>query len=165
MMLIVILLAVSALANAGLLPAPGPGSSPTAPGLNSKCTFTLWHRRQSSNDYIQLNTIVDHANRLTIDVASRRPATAFNSYVQLERERAFAVAGLLDDARLTVAYGEDGALKFQVGEVKWSTGEVIGERVEAEGSGEAWCNAGRWKGSADRRVGCVLLMDGLAAKR
>lgn len=130
-MLSVLLLTISTLATAGLLPSSA--LTPTAPSPTSKCTFTIWHLQQSSVDYIQLNTITDHANNMTIDVASRRPAVAFHSYTRLDREHSLAVAGLLDNARLSVTYAGDGVLRFQVGEVGWSTEEFNGARVENGG--------------------------------
>jgi len=94
---------------------------------------------------------------MTIDVGSRRPAVAFNSYTRLDREHSLAIAGLLDDARLSVTYAGDGALRFQVGEVGWSTGEFNGARVGG-GTGEAWCDSLGWRGDVGRRVGYVLVM-------
>ncbi|KAJ4990088.1 hypothetical protein SVAN01_04369 [Stagonosporopsis vannaccii] len=158
-MLSVLLVAMPTLVTAGLIPSSV--SSPTAPSINPKCTFTLWHRQQSSVDYIQLNTITDHANNIFIDVASRRPAIAFNSYTLLNREHSLAVTGLLDDASLSVRYAGDGVLNFQVGKVGWSAGKANAERAEGGERAEAWCDASGWKVGVDRRVGCVLPIVGL----
>lgn len=157
-MILIPLLAIPTLATAFLLPTAAQAalSSPN-PNLSSKCTFTLFHRQQSSTNYIQLNTITDHANKITIDVASHRPATAFNSYTRLDGEHAFAVAGLLDDARLTVKYAGDGVLEFRAGDVEWSTGEANGGRVEDGRMREAWCDEKEWVGGLQRRVSCVVL--------
>ncbi|KAH6642156.1 hypothetical protein C7974DRAFT_96269 [Boeremia exigua] len=150
-MLFVLLVTVSTLATAALLPSAPRSAFSDASLLNDRCTFILWHHQQSSLDYIQLNTIVDHANSMTIDVASHRPATAFNSYTRLDQKRIFAVAGLLDDKRLTIASGEGDVLKFEVGEVKWNTEGMHGRHGENGKRAEAWCDAGKWEGSSDRR--------------
>ncbi|KAF1355801.1 hypothetical protein EJ07DRAFT_38504, partial [Lizonia empirigonia] len=117
---------------------------PSAASEN-KCTFTLFHRQQSSMNYIQINTLTDHANSITVDITSQRPAVAFNSYTRLSQDHAFAVAGLLDDERLTITSDGTAGLKFGVGEVRWSS--------QAAGGAEdgAGCGAGRWVESGRSR--------------
>lgn len=110
---------------------------------SNSCTFTLWHRQQSSIDYVQLNTIFDRANNLRVDVAAHRPATGFNNYVRLDDAHVFAVTGLLDDRNLTISHVPQDGLRFEIGEVWWST-QRSGE--------EAGCNAWEWEGVLDRRV-------------
>ncbi|KAF2627414.1 hypothetical protein BU25DRAFT_458744 [Macroventuria anomochaeta] len=146
-----LLLTLSTLATAYVLPSDDL--------LSDKCTFTLWHRQQSSVNYIQLNTILDHARNISIDVASSRPVTAFNSYTRLDHDHAFAVAGLLDDERLTVTHAGDDVLRFEVGEVKWSTRRAYGKQGEEGRFVRAWCDAWEWEGSPrrrERKLGCAF---------
>lgn len=110
---------------------------------DNSCTFTLWHRQQSSVNYIQLNTILDHANNIRIDVAAQRAATGFNSYTRLDEDHAFSVAGLLDDGNLTITHVREDELRLEIGDVKWST---------QQSHGRAGCNAWEWEGNSDRRV-------------
>jgi hypothetical protein len=141
-MLSLFLLAFSTLATAYLLPSAAPATKAQW-SLDDTCTFTLLHRQHSSINYSQLNKIIDHANNITVDVASQRPAAAFNSYTRLDRHHAFAVTGLLDDERLTIKSSGDDILSFEVGEVRWST-------EESKDGGR--CNAGEWMGSGRNRV-------------
>lgn len=110
---------------------------------DDSCTFTLWHRQQSSVNYIQLNTILDHANDIRIDVAAQRAAAGFNSYTRLDEDHVFAVTGLLDDKNLTITHLSEDELRFEIGEVKWST---------QQSHGRAGCNAWEWEGNSNRRV-------------
>ena len=139
------------------LAAPAPAPSPLLHSalLPDTCSFTLrlrHHHHHSSPVYIQLNTIQDHANNLTIDVASQRPRAAFNSYTRLDRDRAFAVAGLLDGQRLTITRQGDGELGFEVGEVRWSARWADGEGGGAGEFGKAWCEGWEGEGGAGREV-------------
>lgn len=139
------LLTFSTPATAYVLPSATP-STDSQWSLDDTCTFTLLHRQQSSINYSQLNKIIDHANNITVDVASQRPAAAFNSYTRLDRDHAFAVTGLLDDERLTIRSSGDDVLSFEVGEVRWSTEE------SKDGGG---CHAEEWVGSGRNRVGSM----------
>ena len=124
-------------------------STYTTPNLDDKCTFMLWHRQQDAAAYIQLNTILDHANDITVDIASQRPATSRNSYTRIDQEHAFAVAGLLDDSSLIVSYSGQDELAFQVGALEWTIRDA---HSKEDSSGTAWCDASVWEGSDRRRV-------------
>jgi hypothetical protein len=109
--------------------------SPSA-SIENKCTFSLFHKQVWNVNYIQLNTLVDHTNSITIDLAQLRPQTEHNSYAKVSAKRVFEVEGLLDNANLTIR-GEDGSerLRFESGGLVW-TSESKGE--------EAWCETGDW---------------------
>ena len=147
-MLSLLLLTLLTLATAYVLPSAAP-STKSQLSLEYTCTFTLLHRQQSSFNYIQLNEIVDHANEITIDVASQRPDTTFNSYTRLDSSHAFAVAGLLDEERMTITSNGDDVLSFEVGEVRWDTAE------SRNGEG---CSAGEWAHSGRNRVSSNVLV-------
>lgn len=140
----VLVLMLSGLATAYVLPS-------AASLAENKCTFTLFHRQQSSVNYIQITTLIDHANSITVDITSQRPAVAFNSYTRLSHDHAFAVTGLLDDERLTITSDGTAVLKFEVGEVRWSSQAADGAE---DGAG---CEAGRWVESGRSRV-CVAFL-------
>lgn len=132
-----------AIATAYGLPSP---VSSTTTLWDNKCTFSLFHRQQQAIDYIQINAITDHANKITIDIASLRPATAVNSYTRLSKDHALALQGLLDDERLTITNDGDALLRFEVGEARWSS-ETAASKTDWAG-----CEAGRWVGSRESRV-------------
>ncbi|KAF1943766.1 hypothetical protein EJ02DRAFT_432926 [Clathrospora elynae] len=127
-------------------------SSRSVFSLDDKCTFTLYHKQLSKLNYIQLNTLRDHPNDLTIDLSQLRPRTEHNSYAKISGKQVFTVEGLLDNANLTIR-GEDGSdvVEFKNGELSWTT-----ERM-AEG-GEAWCDVGEWdnemRRSRERKMEC-----------
>jgi hypothetical protein len=124
-------------------------STHTTLNLDNKCTFVLWHRQQDAASYIQLNTILDHANDITIDIASQRPATSYNSYTRIDQQHAFAVTGLLDDSSLSISYSGQDELAFEVGAFKWTSRDAYSIEDSSE---TAWCNASVWEGSDRRRV-------------
>lgn len=129
-------------------PTSSPPSRPTTPIPDEKCTFALHQRQQSSITYIQLNTIQDHANNITIDIASQRPPGTFNSYIRLDEKTVFAVTGLLDDERLTITLTGKDDLAFGIGREKWGSWDAHAVRER----GSAWCEAKRWEGGVERRV-------------
>lgn len=116
------------------------------PLTHALCTFPLHQRHDPPKTHILLHSITDRAHNLVIDVGSHRPPTAWNTYSLLDETHHFAVAGLLDDTRLTIKRdGEDGALAFDVGGVQWSS---EGRRGDAAG-----CETGEWvEGAGGRRV-------------
>ncbi|KAI8932129.1 hypothetical protein NX059_011013 [Plenodomus lindquistii] len=118
---------------------PIPSPSPT---LDDKCTFILYQRTHPStpdSTYIRIDTLTDHTNALTIDLALLRPREAFNSYARVSNTRVFTIAGLLDESELTIRGGEQwGSLVFESGGLVWGSESVEG------GEGEAWCSAGKW---------------------
>jgi hypothetical protein len=122
-----------------------------SPSIEHKCTFSLFHKQVHNVNYIQLNTLVDHANDITIDLAQLRPRTEHNSYAKVSSKRVFTVEGLLDDANLTVR-GEDGSgvLRFESVGLVWTSGS----------SGkDAWCEAEEWDDIEGRsRVCCTECM-------
>ena len=124
-------------------------STHTTPNLADKCTFVLWHRQQDAASYIQLNTILDRANDITIDIASQRRATSHNSYTSIDQQHAFAVTGLLDDSSLSISYSKQYELVFEAGAFKWTSRDAYSKK---DGSETAWCNASVWEGSGKRRV-------------
>lgn len=121
----------------------------TTPNLDDKCTFVIWHRQQDAASYIQLNTILDRANDITIDIASQRPATSFNSYTRIDQQHAFAVTGLLDDSRLSISYSGQDELTFELDALKWTSRDAYSKKDSPE---TAWCNASVWEGGVTRRV-------------
>ncbi|KAF1924175.1 uncharacterized protein M421DRAFT_425007 [Didymella exigua CBS 183.55] len=144
-MIITTLLTLTTLAAALSIPSPSLRATNPKPHpklLESACTFTLQHRQQSSTTYIQLITIIDHANAIRIDVAGQRPPTEYNSYVRLDDAHVFAMTGLLDERNLTISTVSRHELEFEIGEVRWST---------RRSGREAGCNAGAWEGGLDRR--------------
>lgn len=96
-------------------------------------------------NYVQINTLVDHANTLTIDVARLRPSVAFNSYSRVSATQVFAIEGLLDGRNLTV-WGEDGSddVRFEYDGLSWDSREdhVVGD---------AGCEVGMWSGDDTTR--------------
>ena len=124
-------------------------SSHTTPNLADKCTFVLWHRQQDAASYIQLNTILDRANDITINIASQRRATSHNSYTSIDQQHAFAVTGLLDDSSLSISYSKQDELVFEAGAFRWTSRDAYSKK---DGSETAWCNALVWEGSGKRRV-------------
>jgi hypothetical protein len=145
-MLIATLLILITLAAAGRIPV----SAPWFP--DGSCTFTLWQRQQASVDYIQLNTIRDHANNITVYVAAQRPATGLNSYTRLDDNHAFAVTGLLDRRNLTITHIGDDELGFTIGQAKWSTRSFWRMQDDSGKWNRAACNAWAWEGSAASKV-------------
>jgi hypothetical protein len=139
------------------------GSNPSHRDRTGKCTFTLWHKQLCASakktNYIQMNEIEDHANNISIDVASLRPAASHNSYVMISADEMFAVEGLLDDRSLVIGVSDqhEDELWFTNDDVFFSSSEENGE--------EAWCVAGEWdnedwecgKGS---RVSRIVDLDG-----
>lgn len=121
----------------------------STPNLDDKCTFVLWHRQQDAASYIQLNTIMDHANDITIDITSQRPATSHNSYTRIDQQHAFAVTGLLDDSSLSISYSSQDELAFKVGAFKWTSRDAY---IKEDSPETVWCNASVWEGSDRRRV-------------
>jgi len=131
-------------------------STHTTPNLDDKCTFVLWHRYQDAASYIQLNTILDRANDITIDIASQRRTTSHNSYSRIDQQHAFAVTGLLDDSSLSISCSEQDELVFEVGAFKWTSHDAYSKK---DGSETAWCNASVWEGSdkrRERRLDCAF---------
>ena len=141
--------------------------STSATSLADKCTFTLFHkqlitaaRAESTSkgkiNYIQIDSLEDHANGITIDIASSRPRAERNSYAKVSAKQVLTIAGLLGDTSLTI-YGTDGedALVFESDGVSWAT-EGGSKRVRPE----AWCNSGIWaesgKGSRERTMECAF---------
>lgn len=151
-MLIVTLLILVALAVAEHIPLSAAQPSENRPFPEGSCTFTLWHRQQESVNYVQLNTIWDYSNDITVDVAALQPTTSFNSYVRLDESHAFAVTGLLDKGNLTITRLRDGDLAFKVGEAEWSTQSFWRRKGESGKWTRAGCNAGDWEGNAEARV-------------
>lgn len=151
-MLIITFLALVALAVAKRIPLSTAEPSRNRPFPESSCTFTLWHRQQASVNYVQLNTIRDHSNDITVDVAAQRLATAFNSYVRLSDSHAFAVTGLLDKRNLTMMSLRGDELAFKVGEAEWNTQSFWRRKDESGQWIRAACNAWDWEGNAEARV-------------
>jgi hypothetical protein len=135
--------------------------------LADKCTFTLFHKQlitaaQSEStsegkiNYIQIDSLEDDTNGITIDVASSRPRTERNSYAKVSAKQVLTIAGLLDDTSLTI-HGTDGedALVFESDGVSWAT-EGGSKRVRPD----AWCDSGIWvgsgKGSRERTMECAF---------
>ncbi|CAA9959718.1 hypothetical protein PTMSG1_03127 [Pyrenophora teres f. maculata] len=138
-----------------------PAQSPPL-SLNDKCTFTLFHKQlhtpsQTQINYIQLNTLTDHTNALTIDIAAQRPPAERNSYVKVGQHDVFALRGLFDDASLRI-WGKAGSDELKLGSGRWEWSTARAEEDE-EGDGiVAWCNAEEWNeggnGSRERSVEC-----------
>jgi hypothetical protein len=153
-MLSFFLAAIASLATAYILPS---SAAPSITSLDDKCSFTLFQRQHSFQNYIQLNTIVDHPNDVVIDVASLRPATAFNSYARVAHDRVFAVAGLLDDERLTITSKDAGdLLRFEIAGMSWTSEDAQG-RIPGKVRGN-WCEVEQWSGSVSSRV-CVNIVN------
>ena len=146
-------------ASASLLSLPvraAPVSAAAAHGLatlDETCTFTLWHKqlhpfpagpKRRKQNYIQINSLLDHANDMAIDIALLRGPVAFNSYSRVATSAVFAIEGLLDETNLVVA-GEDGSdtLRFSSQGRSWT---VDGER---DAQPEAWCEVGDWDVAID----------------
>jgi hypothetical protein len=125
----------------------------TTPKLDDRCTFVLWHRQQDAASYIQLNTILDHANDITIDIASQRLASSYNSYTRIDEEHAFAVTGLLDDSSLTISQFGQEELAFEAGTLRWTSRDAYGKE---DSSAIVWCNDSVWEGNGRRRVSLGL---------
>ncbi|KAF1847120.1 uncharacterized protein K460DRAFT_278615 [Cucurbitaria berberidis CBS 394.84] len=155
--------------------------SPTT--LHDKCTFTLWHKQlynpssrstsssSSSNapprskaiNYIQINTLTDHANGLIIDIAHLRPTAAFHSYSKISQNQVFAIEGLLDGTNMTVrapdssiSSSSDDELRFESDGVSWTSAD---DHVEDKERREAWCEVGEWdstNGMQERRMECAF---------
>ncbi|KAF2126586.1 hypothetical protein P153DRAFT_388620 [Dothidotthia symphoricarpi CBS 119687] len=121
-------------------PSKAPSQSPFS--TNNMCTFTLFHKQlcssftQTQKNYIQINTIYDHTNDITVDVALHRPKEAFNSYTEVSPKSVFAIEGLLDNTSLIVK-GEDGKdeVTFEYAAWKWSS---------EDRNGDAWCDVSVW---------------------
>jgi hypothetical protein len=113
-----------------------------------KCTFTLFHKQVQEVNYVQLNTLIDHTNDITIDLAHLRPRTEHNSYAKVSAKQAFAVEGLLNNANLTIR-AEDGrdALRFESDGLIWTS-----ESGSSSGKA-AWCETAEWvEGGKGSRV-------------
>lgn len=140
--------------------------STSATALANKCTFTLFHKQlittaqpHSANkgkiNCIQIDSLEDYTNGITIDIASSRPRADRNSYAKVSAKQVYTIAGLLDYTSLTV-HGTDGedALVFESDDVSWAT-EGGSERVRSD----AWCNLGVWsesgKESRERTMECA----------
>ncbi|KAF1837801.1 hypothetical protein BDW02DRAFT_565721 [Decorospora gaudefroyi] len=141
--------------NATARVVPTQHTAAPSPQLKEKCTFTLHHKQVLHSNYIQLNTLTDHTNDLTIDVSHLRPATERNSYAKISATRVFAVEGLLYNTNLTIR-ATDGAdvVRFESAGLEWTT-ERGGEE---EG---AWCQVGEWvAGGKGNRVSnmCLFFM-------
>lgn len=124
-------------------------TSRALPHYPNTCTFTLFHKQLHPSptlreNYIQINTLIDHANALAISVAHLRHRTAFHSYSRISATQVFAIEGLLDGNNLTVR-GEDGGdeVRFEYDGVVWGSGEKL--RDEAHG----WCEVGVWDGDLE----------------
>ncbi|KAF2997163.1 hypothetical protein E8E13_005662 [Curvularia kusanoi] len=146
-------------------PLASAASDRVTPDLQDKCTFVLWQRQQDTIGYIQLNTILDHANDISIGIASQRSPAAFNSYTRIDEDHAFAVLGLLDDQRLSISYAVQDELAFEVGSVKWTSRDTYGNRREDDEPETAWCNASVWEGSfrrRERRLDCAFPCEKIA---
>ncbi|KAG9191083.1 hypothetical protein G6011_09171 [Alternaria panax] len=141
--------------------------STSATSLADKCTFTLFHKQlitaakpnsasKGKINYIQIYSLEDHTNEITIDVASSRPRTERNSYTKVSAEQVLTIAGLLDKTSLTI-HGTDGedALIFESDGASWAT-EGGSKRVRPD----AWCNWGMWvesgKESRKRTMECAF---------
>lgn len=141
--------------------------STSATSLADKCTFTLFHKQlitaakpksasKGKINYIQIDSLEDHTNGLTIDVASSRPRAERNSYTKISAKQVLTIAGLLDDTSLTI-HGTDGddALIFESDGVSWAT-EGGSKRLTPD----AWCNSGMWvesgRGSRERTMECAF---------
>lgn len=151
-MLIVTLLILVALAVAQRIPPSAAQPSGNRQVPEGSCTFTIWHRRQDSVNYVQLNAILDYSNDMTVDLAAQRPATSFNSYTRLDDSHAFAVTGLLDGKNLTISKLRDHELSFKFGEAEWSTQSFWRRKGQSGIWVRAGCNARDWEGSAEIRV-------------
>jgi hypothetical protein len=109
--------------------------------LANKCSFNVYHKQlcpsttTSKQNYIQINTLIDHANHITIDIAALRPVAARNSYARLSATQVFAIEGLLGNTNLTVR-GEDGSdeVLFEHDGTTWSSDK----------GSEASCVSGAW---------------------
>ena len=130
--------------------------SSSATSLADKCSFTLFHKQlmtaarpASTSDgkinYVQVDSLEDHMNGITIDLASSRPRAERNSYVKVSATQIFEIDGLVDDTKLTI-YGSDGedALVFEYDGLKWAT-EGGSKKLHPE----AWCNTGSWAESGN----------------
>lgn len=102
--------------------------APLSKPIANICTFTLFHKQlcpsstQVTTNYIQLNTLIDHANSLTIDIASLRPRAAHNSYNKISEHQVFAIEGLLDDRNLTIRGADDtDEVRFETAGLGWSS--------------------------------------------
>ncbi|KAF2848159.1 hypothetical protein T440DRAFT_455134 [Plenodomus tracheiphilus IPT5] len=151
----------------------------STPDLSEKCTFTLYHRRQSQppnrnqnqasppppttttsyQEYIHLPTLTDNPNTLTIDVTALRPRAAHNSYTRVSSTRRFVVDGLLGGRKLSINAVEGGELRFEVAGVVWGSDDVAAGGGEKEK--EAWCLAGGWNEggrglSMERKMECAF---------
>jgi hypothetical protein len=139
----------------------------SATSLTDKCTFTLFHKQlitaaqpestaKGKINYVQIDSLEDHTNGITIDVASSRPRAERNSYAKVSAKQILTITGLLDDTSLTV-HGTDGedALVFESDTVSWAT--EGGSKTLTPG---AWCNSGIWfesgRGSRERTMQCAF---------
>jgi hypothetical protein len=124
------------------IPQPHRPQNPLVQSTSNICTFTLFHKQLCHHNtrvpinYIQFNTLVDHANSLTIDIAALRPAAAHNSYSKINEHQVFAIEGLLDDRNLTIR-GSDGSaeVRFESAGLGWSS---------TRGNGVARCVVEEW---------------------
>jgi hypothetical protein len=113
----------------------------TQPDLANKCSFNIYHKQlcpsttSSKQNYIQINTLIDHANYITLNIAALRPVAARNSYVRISETQVFTIEGLLGNMNLTVR-GEDrrDEVLFEHNGTTW---------LSNVGS-EAWCVPGAW---------------------
>ena len=114
------------------LQSPIPAKKAYAPSFATSCTFTLFHKQvcpggtpaSTKANYIQINTIHDHANDKTIDIAALRPLAARNSYVRVSEDRGLAIKNLLDGKHLTVKGSEEGDdVTFEYAGASWSSEE------------------------------------------
>lgn len=110
--------------------------------LSNKCTFTLWQKQMCSaskkTNYIQVFEIQDHANDLTIDIASLRPAASHNSYIKISPTNVFAIKGLLDDKSLVISgwVNDNDKISFDNNGLHFTS-----DTIDAE---DAWCLTGEW---------------------
>jgi hypothetical protein len=113
----------------------------TQSDLANKCSFNVYHKQlcpsktASKQNYIQINTLIDHANHITLDIAALRPVAARNSYNRISATQVFAIEGLPGNTNLTVR-GEDGSDKvlFEHDGLSWSS----------DAGSEASCVSGAW---------------------
>jgi hypothetical protein len=114
------------------LQSPIPAKKAYTPSLGTSCTFTLFHKQlcpggtpaSTKANYIQINTIHDHFNNMTIDIAALRPLAAHSSYVRVSEDRGLAIKNLRDGRHLTVkGSDESDDVAFEYAGVSWSTEE------------------------------------------
>jgi hypothetical protein len=126
----------------------------TPSAFEGKCSFTVWHKKVSEVNYIQINKLIDHSNDLEVDLSQIRPRTERNSYAKVSSRRVFAIEGLLDGGNLTIR-GKDGddTISFESNGLSWTS--KTEKEVAKDEKREAWCELGYWvEGGKSTRVSC-----------